>query len=106
MKVNDLSRLVRETMSDMPTDIVTALAAVDVFAYGKPDGKHIPSDARGVYIGTQLEGEEQETTDAKHPVGVILLYAGNIADEAEAMDVFLHEIGHALGLNEDEVAQL
>lgn len=72
----------------------------------------IREDAKGCFIGDPREltsdadpGEEEPEVkyDAE---GYIVMCASNIADKSEAMLVFLHEVGHALGLDEDEVKEL
>ncbi len=72
----------------------------------------LPADCKGVFIGDPRElmsdsdpGEEEPEVkyDAE---GYIVMCANNIADPDEALLVFLHEVGHALGLDEDDVKEL
>lgn len=65
----------------------------------------IADDARGVYVG-EFPVQTDDETEMAPPVGTIYLIAGNIADKAEARQTLWHEIGHALGLDETEVAEL
>ena len=48
--------------------------------------------------------DEDQPSDPPH--GVIFLVATNITNKNEAMQVLMHEVGHALGLDEQEVAAL
>ena len=77
----------------------------------------IEADCKGLFIGEPLEPEmdadpddvedgELATGEMLDPEGFIVLCANNLANEEEASLVFLHEIGHALGMDEAEVAKL
>lgn len=70
----------------------------------------LPADTKGCFIGEPLETEDAEGDDppeVKYDAeGTIVFCASNIADKDEAVLVFLHEVGHALGLDEDEVKEL
>lgn len=71
----------------------------------------IPADAKGVFIGEPLEredsdGEEDDFETVALPSGLIVIVASNVKDTDEATLICLHEIGHALGLDEDGVKAL
>lgn len=70
----------------------------------------VPADTKGLFIGDPMEREESEE-DAEEetiidPSGVIVLIANNLASKDEVVLVLMHEIGHALGLDEAEVKAL
>jgi predicted Zn-dependent protease with MMP-like domain len=70
----------------------------------------VPADCKGIFVGEQLEREDEDE-ESEHetvslPNGVICIIASNIKDGDEAVLVCLHEIGHALGMDEDEVKAL
>lgn len=75
-----------------------------------PDTK-VPADCKGLFIGDPMEtedgeGSEDEPDDVYLPEGVIVLCASTIKDAEEATLVLMHEMGHALGMSEDEVKSL
>ncbi len=76
-------------------------------------GEEIPSDCKGLFLGEAMEHEDEDgegdntdTETVSLPEGFIILVASNLADEKEAALVLLHEVGHALGLDEAGVAAL
>jgi predicted Zn-dependent protease with MMP-like domain len=70
----------------------------------------IPHNFRAVYIGEQLDDGAVADDDADAAVdsirGVIVLNASMLRSAEDVFDTLLHEIGHALGFDEDEVAIL
>lgn len=71
----------------------------------------IVADAKGVFIGDpaehEPEAEEGDLDGLKYePEGYIVFISSNIVDADEAVLVFLHEVGHALGMDEREVTEL
>lgn len=72
----------------------------------------LPDDCKGVFLGDPMEKSDDDDPTADEsetvydPEGYVVFCASNIADADEAVLVFLHEIGHALGLDEDEVKAL
>jgi predicted Zn-dependent protease with MMP-like domain len=67
----------------------------------------IPQNFRAVYLGTPVDlAADDEAEDTDRPTGVIVLNAALLRDEQDVLDTLLHEIGHALGYDEDEVAAL
>jgi predicted Zn-dependent protease with MMP-like domain len=63
----------------------------------------IPQDFRAVFLGAPIGDDEEEE---ELPDGVIVLNASKLRDVQDVLDTLLHEYGHALGLDEDEVAAL
>lgn len=72
--------------------------------------EEVPDDCKGVFIGEPMEVEDGDGEDEHEtvtlPNGAIALIASNIKDPEEATLVLLHEIGHALGMDEEEVKAL
>lgn len=67
----------------------------------------IPQDFRAVFLGTPVDpGADLDDEDTAGPTGVIVLNAAMLRDEDDVLDTLLHEIGHALGYDEDEIAAL
>jgi len=69
----------------------------------------LPEDFRGVYDGTTIEGVDEdagEDAPAPPPTGTIYLNAANLRTPEDVSVTLYHEVGHALGLDEDEVAAL
>lgn len=69
----------------------------------------IPVDAKGIFFGDSAETVEtdDETTETiECAAGAIVMIACNLADVDEVDLVLLHEIGHALGLDEAAVDAL
>lgn len=70
----------------------------------------IPQNFRAVFIGEQLDQVAAASDDVEAAVesikGVIVLNAAKLLTPQDVYDTLLHEIGHALGYDEDEVAAL
>lgn len=72
----------------------------------------VPADCKGMFFGDPMEKTDDSDPGADEsdvvydPEGYIIFCASNIADTDTAVLVFLHEVGHALGLGEDEVKEL
>lgn len=110
---------VKYLISGLPAEVLTTLSKVDVQIYADPSEAAnalktaIPNDAKGVFIGQPVEfadpDEEQDQdsfTIAAPAEGVIALISGNLQKREEVPIVLLHEIGHALDMDEDEVKAL
>jgi len=66
----------------------------------------VRSDAKGLFFGVQQQGGPEDPCAVDLAHGAIQLYAGNLTDAAEAQVAVMHEIGHALGESEWDVAAL
>jgi len=120
MKPEDVRTIVEAFTAELPEAIGEALEHVKI--YYLASAAELPADAieqcselgvrfgpeePGMYLGTTIEGFDQDdSADADKPVGSVYLNAGQLPDEASVITVLLHEIGHALGLDEEEVADL
>jgi len=70
----------------------------------------IPQDFRAVFIGVPLDpaaAGADDMAEVLDPIsGVIILNAAKLVTPQDVIDTLMHEIGHALGFDEDEVAML
>lgn len=100
-----VEQVVRNVWDQLPEPICSALSAVHIVITEKADElPDAPPDWNGRYVGTTIEADEDELIAL--PEGTLYLCAPNLKAEQDAMSVFLHEVGHALGLDEVEVADL
>lgn len=127
MTAEQLSVFIGKFASGLPREIAAQMIDVEIIVCDTPeiaftelselldteDGQPIdpiPADCKGVFVGEPLEREDEDE-ESEHetvslPNGVICIVASNIKDGEEAVLVCLHEIGHALGMDEDEVKAL
>lgn len=74
------------------------------------DKEPIPDDCKGLFVGVPTEVEESDESEEEevvfYPEGFIVLCLSNLESVDEASVVLMHEIGHALGMDEDEVKNL
>jgi predicted Zn-dependent protease with MMP-like domain len=119
MRPDDLELVIEEAFAELPDEVRANLEGVDVLvvtdhrdplcAAEDPD---LEPGFLGVYCGTQLAEtlEDLQADDPSLPIpppeGRIYLNASTISDQDEALITLHHEIGHALGLSEEEVADL
>jgi len=127
MKLEELTEVVARFAGGLPKPIGMQLRGVDVILCETPDKataelqeivegddggamEPIAADCKGVFIGEPLEREDSDDTEEMEtialPEGVIAMVASNIQSPEEGVLVLLHEIGHALGMDEEEVKQL
>jgi hypothetical protein len=67
----------------------------------------IPRNFRAVFLGTPLDpAADDEAADVERPQGVLVLNASMLRSTQDVLDTLLHEFGHALGYDEDEIAAL
>ncbi len=109
-----------ETAADLAWDslgdeVQAALEHVEIVlaaTYDDPDlvtkGIGLPPDTRAVFIGDQAElaDEDDPGSEGTPAGGVIILVAAMLRDDDDVRLTLLHEVGHALGLDEDEVENL
>jgi predicted Zn-dependent protease with MMP-like domain len=110
MNIEHVQEVVLEIAEGTPEQVAEVLYDVQVLVTRNTEWwagelTDIASDAKGVYLGT-FPAETDDEVVIERPRGMILLVADNIANKDECRQVFLHEIGHALGLDEHEVAAL
>jgi predicted Zn-dependent protease with MMP-like domain len=106
MNVSHVMEVVEEIAKATPLPIARALENVEVIVCRFPRKEAgMTDDARGMYEGT-FPSESDDELEQEPPEGRILLVASNLRDKQDARDVLLHEMAHALGLDETEVAGL
>jgi predicted Zn-dependent protease with MMP-like domain len=101
-----------EALTSLDADIQAALVDVEIHIVMFPQDAACdlattpPHDAQGVYVGTVLEGVDEDEDKVPGPAGTVYLFATNLADVDDVHLALWHELGHALGLDEDEVEGL
>jgi len=72
--------------------------------------EEIPTDCKGIFIGDAAHRVESDETDEEEVLELASGFVVLICDQIENIEacklVLLHEFGHALGLDEDEVNSL
>lgn len=122
MTRDDVQQLVDTALDELPEDIYEALADVEILvAESRADtevlraavtisGEEravIPQNFRGVFLGVALsDADDDEAPEPETCTGAIVLNAAMMKTGEDVIFTFFHEIGHALGLDEDEVAAL
>lgn len=118
MKAARLTRIASEVVSavqgELPVDVAAVARAVPVHLEAAPGaetaGDADPQDLLGLFVGTP-HGEALAADSAEPPR--IFLYMENLWDYAgeeagafrdEVRTTYLHELGHAIGWDEDQVA--
>lgn len=106
MNIEHVIQVVREVSDATPDAVRACMQKVDVVVLLTP-WKEIgmPDDVRGMYEGT-FPSEVDDELEIEPPEGTIYLVCDNLQDKADARAVLLHEMAHALGLDETEVAGL
>ncbi len=125
MQVDQLAEIANRFVSNIPVEVTNELRDVDLLICENPEharkeiadeiidpdpDQSIAEDCKGMFVGDPMEVEESEESEENEivvlPEGVIVLVASNISTPEEAGLVLMHEMGHALGLDEEEVKQL
>jgi predicted Zn-dependent protease with MMP-like domain len=114
--LEDVNLLVCETPADAAAELRAEAAETkgkgdDEFEFTEEDAQEVSAlDCKGVFVGTPTEVEDSDESEEEevvyYPDGFIILIASNIESPDEAKAVLMHEIGHALGMDEAEVQQL
>jgi predicted Zn-dependent protease with MMP-like domain len=117
MTVSEVESLVDEIVQQLPAAALSALAEVTIHvARDRGDGEvlcaavreagkgavAIPEDFRALFLGDAIE-DDAEDAEAS---GVIVLNAAKLITAEDVSLTLLHEVGHALGFDEYEVAAL
>lgn len=72
--------------------------------------EEIPFDTKGIFIGSPATREVSEDNDEEEVIelasGFVVIIVDQIADVESCKLVLLHEFGHALGMDEDEISDL
>lgn len=133
MKLQELTEIAYALMAEMPEPIITALSDVELmvcetpkdaadelsaeakqdaeFEFSAEDAAEVSAlECKGVFVGAPTEVEDSDESEEEeivyYPDGFIVLIASNIESAEEAKAVLMHEVGHALGMDEAEVQQL
>ena len=123
MNKQDAESCLDAVIGALPDEIAAALEDVTVYVVdGREDPElghairnsgleqaNVRRDFRGLFLGTQavpLGGSGLEEPAPWLPQGSIVLNAAAMQDLEDVRDTLAHEMGHALGLTEDEVEDL
>lgn len=123
MEATALVPVIQKLNNELPPHVRRDLGDVKVWAcpgidnavealkehYPEEDLPEIPADTKGIFFGHPMEVEADDGDDdeiVSVPEGVIILIAANIATLHDAAIVLLHEVGHALGMSEEDVDNL
>ena len=125
MQRDEITAVIQALVDRMPESVMEALGDVEMVVCDSADdaalemkkelrdefnANEIPADCKGVFLGNAVEIEESDESEDEEVVltaeGFIVLVAANIKDADEAALVLLHEIGHALDMDEQSVRDL
>lgn len=112
--------LVDQVMDEIPEEISEALGDVRVFVVeGRTDPElreairhagmeraSVRRDFRGLYLGSTARALDSGDEVPELPEGSIVVNCQAVADLHDVRDTLAHEMGHALGLSEEEVENL
>lgn len=128
MNVASCRAAVARFLEELPQQVHDALESVTVQVVERVPPGH-PPDVKGIFIGRPQAGDPEDDDDcdagewydydpetgqlelAEHggvvpAEGTIVLVASNLANDNDVQLCLAHETGHALGLDEWEVAEL
>jgi predicted Zn-dependent protease with MMP-like domain len=106
-------RIVVETLHRLPAELREAARQVPVCFEDDPDGALIEDGLDPGILGLFVGVPRHEHAHNPGPPPQIILYLANIRDEAadagtsfaeEVRRTYLHELGHYLGLDEEDLA--
>lgn len=136
MQLKDLDIIVKDYINTVPDEIYEHVEDVDLIAVQSvsdaraevereewkelfedlgEQGKAIPEDCRAVFMGLPLERQDEAEgaqagdegpSEYEPAAGFILLIADNLPDDKAARIALMHEVGHALGMDEQQVDAL
>lgn len=126
MQLVALTVMVKDFMAGLPPQVLEGLQDVELVISddvkkvhkllstelgNEFDPAELTADLKGVFVGSPMEVEETDHDDNAeeeviyYPEGYIVLLAPNVETPEEGALVLMHEIGHALGMSEEEVTQ-
>jgi predicted Zn-dependent protease with MMP-like domain len=112
--------IVDQVMDAIPAEIAEALADVRVFVvdgrgdpelreairYAELERASVRRDFRGLYLGTTARALDAGDELPQLPEGSIVINCQAVGSVEDVRDTLGHEMGHALGLSEEEVENL
>lgn len=112
--------IVDQVMDSIPPEIDEALIDVTVFVVdGRDDPElreairhaemeraSVSRDFRGLYLGITARALDPGDEVPQLPEGSIVINCQTVATPEDVRDTLAHEMGHALGLTEEEVENL
>jgi len=104
MTLKEFQTIAEQLLAELPADIRKSLGNVAIIV--EDDAPEDSPDLMGLFVGNSYDEGDPTLPNE------IILYKNNIEDEAgsekrvreEIRITLLHEIGHFLGLDEDELA--
>ncbi|MCR9160688.1 MAG: metallopeptidase family protein [Nannocystaceae bacterium] len=111
--VDALEALAAQVLQSLPTDVAEAVGSIPVMLEARPHPGIVEDGFDPRAVGLFEGGPSFSDVIPDRPVRIVVFYANLLAtcrDEAEVEEqlriTILHEIGHALGLDEDGVDAL
>lgn len=120
MTKGETESIVDQVMDAIPAEIAEALADVRVFVvdgradpelreairYAELERASVRRDFRGLYLGTTARALDAGEELPQLPEGSIVINCKAVGSVEDIRDTLAHEMGHALGLSEEEVENL